>query len=64
MLSERIYKGYEASLAEIEAHPAVTAVAAGTTGEGRWGRRRGRARWRSSPPTSRSWRETDQAGRG
>ncbi len=37
MLSERIYKGYEASLAEIEAHPAVTAVAAGTTGEGPWG---------------------------
>jgi NADP-dependent aldehyde dehydrogenase len=37
MLSERIYKGYEASLAEIEAHPAVTALAAGTTGEGPWG---------------------------
>ena len=37
MLSERIYKGYEASLAEVEAHPAVTAVAAGTTGEGPWG---------------------------
>ena len=37
MLSERIYKGYEAALAEIEAHPAVTAVAAGTTGEGPWG---------------------------
>ncbi len=36
MLSERICKGYEASLAEIEAHPAVTAVAAGTTGEGPW----------------------------
>ena len=36
MLSERIYQGYEASLAEIEAHPAVTAVAAGTTGEGPW----------------------------
>jgi NADP-dependent aldehyde dehydrogenase len=37
MLSERIYDGYEASLAEIEAHPAVTAIAAGTTGEGPWG---------------------------
>jgi NADP-dependent aldehyde dehydrogenase len=37
MLSERIFKGYEAALAEIEAHPAVTAVAAGTTGEGPWG---------------------------
>jgi NADP-dependent aldehyde dehydrogenase len=37
MLSERIYKGYEAALAEIEAHPAVTAVAAGATGEGPWG---------------------------
>jgi NADP-dependent aldehyde dehydrogenase len=37
MLSERIYKGYEASLAEIEAHPAVTALAAGATGEGPWG---------------------------
>ena len=37
MLSERIYEGYEAALAEIEAHPAVTAVAAGTTGEGPWG---------------------------
>ena len=37
MLSERIYQGYEASLAEIEAHPAVTALAAGQTGEGPWG---------------------------
>jgi NADP-dependent aldehyde dehydrogenase len=37
MLSERIHSGYEAALAEIEAHPAVTAVAAGTTGEGPWG---------------------------
>ncbi|HYZ53619.1 MAG TPA: aldehyde dehydrogenase (NADP(+)) [Streptosporangiaceae bacterium] len=37
MLSERIYKGYEASLAEIEAHPAVMALAAGETGEGPWG---------------------------
>jgi NADP-dependent aldehyde dehydrogenase len=37
MLSERIYSGYEAALAEIEAHPAVTAMAAGTTGEGPWG---------------------------
>jgi NADP-dependent aldehyde dehydrogenase len=37
MLSERIYTGYEAALAEIEAHPAVDAVAAGTTGEGPWG---------------------------
>jgi len=37
MLSGRIYQGYEAALAEVEAHPAVTAVAAGTTGEGPWG---------------------------
>jgi NADP-dependent aldehyde dehydrogenase len=37
MLSERIYSGYEAALAEIEAHPAVTSVAAGATGEGPWG---------------------------
>ncbi len=37
MLSERIYAGYEAALAEIEAHPAVTSVAAGATGEGPWG---------------------------
>jgi len=37
MLSERIYSGYEAALAEIEAHPAVTSVAAGTTGEVPWG---------------------------
>jgi NADP-dependent aldehyde dehydrogenase len=37
MLSERIYKGYEASLTEIEAHPAVTALATGTAGEGPWG---------------------------
>ncbi len=37
MLSERIFKGYEASLAEVEAHPAVTALAAGATGEGPWG---------------------------
>jgi NADP-dependent aldehyde dehydrogenase len=37
MLSERIYAGYEAALAEIEAHPAVTSVAAGTTGDGPWG---------------------------
>lgn len=37
MLSERIHSKYEAGLAEIEAHPAVTAVAAGTTGEGPWG---------------------------
>ena len=36
MLSERIWQGYEASLAEVEAHPAVTAVAAGTGGEGPW----------------------------
>jgi NADP-dependent aldehyde dehydrogenase len=36
MLSERIHSGYEAALAEIEAHPAVTSVAAGTTGEGPW----------------------------
>src|ERR1700760_1154827 len=36
MLSERIHSGYQAALAEIEAHPAVTAVAAGTTGEGPW----------------------------
>ena len=28
MLSERIHSGYEAALAEIEAHPAVTSVAA------------------------------------
>jgi NADP-dependent aldehyde dehydrogenase len=37
MLTERIYSAYEAALAEIEAHPAVTSVAAGTTGEGPWG---------------------------
>ena len=37
MLSERIHSGYEAALAEIEAHPAVTATAAGTTGDGPWG---------------------------
>jgi NADP-dependent aldehyde dehydrogenase len=37
MLSGRIHSGYEAALAEIEAHPAVTSVAAGTTGEGPWG---------------------------
>ena len=37
MLSMRIFKGYEAALAEIEAHPAVTAAAAGTTGAGPWG---------------------------
>jgi len=37
MLSERIYKAYEAALAEIEAHPAVTAVAAGASGDGPWG---------------------------
>ena len=36
MLSERIHSGYEAALAEIEAHPAVTSVAAGATGEGPW----------------------------
>jgi NADP-dependent aldehyde dehydrogenase len=37
MLSERIYQAYEAALAEIEAHPAVTALAAGQTGDGPWG---------------------------
>ncbi|HEY0719315.1 MAG TPA: aldehyde dehydrogenase (NADP(+)) [Streptosporangiaceae bacterium] len=37
MLSERIHAGYEAALAEIEAHPAVTPVAAGTAGDGPWG---------------------------
>ncbi len=37
MLTERIYSNYEAALAEIEAHPAVTAAAAGATGEGPWG---------------------------
>jgi NADP-dependent aldehyde dehydrogenase len=37
MLSGRIHSGYEAALAEIEAHPAVTAVAAGTSGDGPWG---------------------------
>ncbi len=37
MLTERIYSNYEAALAEVEAHPAVTAVAAGATGEGPWG---------------------------
>ena len=63
MLSERIYKGYEASLAEIEAHPAVTAVAAGTTGEGPWAATRGYSppAWRSSPPTSRSCRGSGSA---
>jgi NADP-dependent aldehyde dehydrogenase len=37
MLSERIYQAYEDALAEIEAHPSVTALAAGTSGEGPWG---------------------------
>jgi NADP-dependent aldehyde dehydrogenase len=37
MLTERIFRGYEAALDEAAAHPGVTELASGTPGEGPWG---------------------------
>jgi NADP-dependent aldehyde dehydrogenase len=37
MLTERIFRGYEAAVAEASAHPGVTELASGTPGEGPWG---------------------------
>ncbi|HEX6525679.1 MAG TPA: aldehyde dehydrogenase (NADP(+)) [Streptosporangiaceae bacterium] len=37
MLSERIFAAYQAAVAEAEAHPGVTELAAGKPGEGPWG---------------------------
>lgn len=37
MLSERIFRGYEAATAEAAAHPALSELASGTPGEGPWG---------------------------
>jgi NADP-dependent aldehyde dehydrogenase len=37
MLSERIFAGYQNAVAEAEAHPGVSELAAGTPGEGPWG---------------------------
>lgn len=37
MLTEKIFRGYEASVAEAAAHPALSELASGTPGEGPWG---------------------------
>jgi NADP-dependent aldehyde dehydrogenase len=37
MLSERIFRGYQAAVAEADAHPGVSALASGSPGEGPWG---------------------------
>jgi NADP-dependent aldehyde dehydrogenase len=36
MLTEKIFRGYEAAVAEADAHPGVSALASGTPGEGPW----------------------------